>query len=158
MTPAQQLAHRFREVLLNGTFIANTNYRHQLEGTSWQLAVAPPPMQLNSIALLTQHIHYYIAGVLQVLRGGSLDIKDQYSFDFAPITSQQQWDDILHRLWADAEAFAQLVALLNPDDLEAPFTDVKYGSYQRNIDAMIEHCYYHLGQVTLLKKMLSLQS
>ena len=155
MTHAQQLAQRFREVILNGTFIANTNYRHQLEGTGWQLAVAAPPAELNSIAMLTQHIHYYIAGVLQVLRGGTLDIKDKYSFDFTPITSQEQWDNILHRLWSDAEAFAQLVEQLSPDDLEAPFTDVKYGSYLRNIDAMIEHCYYHLGQVTLLKKMLS---
>jgi hypothetical protein len=155
MNDARQLASRFREVLLNGTFIANTNYRHQLEGTSWQLAAAAPPVQLNSIGLLAQHIHYYIAGVLQVLRGGSLDIKDKYSFDFAPITTQEQWDQILHRLWTDAEAFAQLVEKLSPQQLEAPFTDPKYGSYQRNIDAMIEHCYYHLGQVTLLKKMLS---
>jgi len=154
MNTAQQLADRFREVILNGTFVANTNYRLQLEGTGWQLAVAQAG-PLNTIALLTQHIHYYIAGVLQVLRGGTLDIRDRYSFDFAPVSTQQQWDGILNRLWADAEAFALLVEQLSPDQLQAPFTDARYGSYQRNIDAMIEHCYYHLGQIVLLKKMLS---
>lgn len=153
MNNAQQLAGRFREVILNGTFIANTNYRHQLDCTDWQLATRQVA-QLNTIAVLAQHIHYYIAGVLQVLRGGSLDIKDKYSFDFPPITSQQQWDDILERLWNDAEAFAELVEQLSPDQLDNPFTDPKYGTYYRNIDGMIEHCYYHLGQVVLIKKML----
>jgi hypothetical protein len=26
--------------------------------------------------------------------------------------------------------------------------------YYINIDAMIEHCYYHLGQIVLIKKLL----
>jgi predicted DNA-binding protein (UPF0278 family) len=68
MNNAQQLANRFREVILNGTFIANTNFRHQLECTDWQLATRQVA-QLNTIAVLAQHIHYYITGVLQVLQG-----------------------------------------------------------------------------------------
>jgi hypothetical protein len=157
MNNAQQLAGRFREVILNGTFIANTNYRHQLDCTDWQL-VTRQVAQLNTIAVLTQHIHYYIAGVLQVLQGGSLDVKDKYSFDFAPVTSQEQWDGILDRMWNDAEAFAELVEQLSSEQLDGPFTDPKYGTYCRNIDGMIEHCYYHLGQVVLLKKMLQTAS
>jgi hypothetical protein len=157
MNNAQQLASRFREVILNGTFIANTNYRHQLDCTDWQL-VTRQVAQLNTIAVLTQHIHYYIAGVLQVLQGGSLDVKDKYSFDFAPITSQEQWDGILERLWNDAEAFAELMEQLSPEQLDSPFTDPRYGTYYRNIDGMIEHCYYHLGQIVLLKKMMQTAS
>ena len=34
------------------------------------------------------------------------------------------------------------------------FVDEKYGTFQRNIEAMIEHSYYHLGQIVLIKKML----
>ena len=34
------------------------------------------------------------------------------------------------------------------------FVDEKYGTYLRNIDGMIEHAYYHLGQVVLIKKLL----
>ena len=153
MNSSQLLASRFREVLLNGTFIANTNYRHQLESTGWQLAVTSAG-SLNTIAALARHIHYYIAGVLQVLQGGTLDIKDKYSFDFVPVTSGQQWNDILTRLFTDAETFAALVEQLPEEKLNQPFVDEKYGSWHRNIDAMIEHCYYHLGQITLLKKIL----
>jgi len=34
-----------------------------------------------SIAALTFHINYYVAGVLNVFQGGKLEIRDKYSFD-----------------------------------------------------------------------------
>lgn len=39
--------------------------------------------------------------------------------------------------------------------LNAYFVEEKYGSYYRNIDAMIEHSYYHLGQIVLINKILN---
>ena len=152
-----QLAQRFREVILNGTFIANTNYKAQLQGTGWEL-VTTKVGSLNTIAVLTQHLHYYIAGVKQVLEGGTLDIKDQYSFDFAAIKTQEQWDIFLHKFWTDAEAFAILVEQLPEPQLYEPFVKEQYGTYLRNIDAMIEHSYYHLGQIVLIKKLLTEQT
>ena len=154
MKSTDALASRFREVILNGTWIANTNYKQQLTGLPWQVATAKLE-NLNTIALLAQHIHYYIKGVKQVFEGGPLDIKDQYSFDFPPIESQEAWDDFLNLFWNDAEAFALLIEQLPVEKLEKSFVDEKYGTYLRNIDGMIEHCYYHLGQIVLLKKMIT---
>jgi hypothetical protein len=72
------LANRLREVLLNGKWIANTNFKEQLVGLNWELAVKKVN-NLNSISMLTFHINYYVEGVLQVLQGGDLTIRDQYS-------------------------------------------------------------------------------
>jgi uncharacterized damage-inducible protein DinB len=152
MKNADQLAKSFREVVLNGTWIANTNFKDQLSGLDWQIATAQFK-SCNTIAALAQHIHYYINGINHVFRGGTLDIRDKYSFDFAPITSQQQWEAFLSRFWDDAEAFALLIEQMPNDRLSQPFTDEKYGTYYRNIDAMIEHAYYHLGQIVLIKKI-----
>ncbi|HMR45077.1 MAG TPA: DUF1572 domain-containing protein, partial [Saprospiraceae bacterium] len=90
----------------------------------------------------------------QVLEGGTLDIRDKYSFDMPPVESQEDWEKMLDKMWRDAERFADLVEQLPEEKLQSPFVDEKYGTYQRNIDGMIEHCYYHLGQITLLKKMI----
>ncbi len=150
---AKMLANRFREVILNGTWIANTNFKNELAGTSWKIAVIRIE-GLNSIALLAQHINYYIKGINNVFRGGTLDIKDKYSFDFPVIQSQQEWESFLHTFWENSEAFACHTELLSDEDLENVFTDEKYGTFYRNIDAMIEHAYYHLGQIVLLKKLL----
>ncbi len=154
MNLAQELAARFREVLLNGTWIANTNYKVALVGTDWKLATKQVH-QLNTLALLAQHIHYYIGGVLQVFEGGTLDIHDQYSFDFPAIQSQEDWDNRLHNFFEDTEKLAQCIEQIPENKLSEVFVDEKYGTYQRNVEALIEHAYYHLGQVSLIKKILS---
>ena len=35
------------------------------------------------------------------------------------------------------------------------FADEKYGNYYRNIHGIIEHTHYHLGQIVLIKKIVS---
>lgn len=154
MKSTAEIANRFREVILNGTWIANTNFKDQLENLDWKIAVSPI-QDLNTIAALAQHIHYYINGINQVFKGGTLDIKDQFSFDFPPIQSQDQWDNFLTKFWNDAEEFGSFVEQMPDEKLDAVFVDAKYGSYKRNIEAMIEHSYYHLGQIVLIKKQLN---
>lgn len=154
MTQSLLIANRFREVILNGTWIANTNFKDQLAGLDWKIA-SKKVDSLNTIAVLAQHIHYYIYGILNVFKGGTLDIKDQFSFDFPPIESQEQWNLFLDRFWKDAEQFALKVESMSDEKLNSVFVDEKYGSYRRNIEAMTEHSYYHLGQIVLIKKMLT---
>ncbi|HEX2901409.1 MAG TPA: DUF1572 domain-containing protein, partial [Bacteroidia bacterium] len=103
MKPNSQLAKRFRDVMLNGTWIANTNYKAQLSHCTWEIATTQLN-SLNTIAVLAQHVHYYIHGMLNVFQGGPLEIKDKFSFDFPPIQSQAQWETFLTRFWDDAEA------------------------------------------------------
>lgn len=152
MNGTKEIAGRFREIILNGTWVANTNYKHQLDGMDWQIATKQIG-SFNTIAILAQHIHYYINGINSVFKGGTLDIRDKYSFDFPTLQSQQEWDTFLARFWNDAEEFASLIEKMPDEQLDSPFVDPKYGSFRRNIDAMIEHSYYHLGQIVLLKKM-----
>ncbi|MDQ8014809.1 MAG: DUF1572 domain-containing protein [Flavobacterium nitrogenifigens] len=154
MKSTAEIANRFREVILNGTWIANTNFKDQLENLDWKIAVSPI-QGLNTIAALAQHIHYYINGINQVFKGGTLDIKDTFSFDFPPIHSQEQWDSFLNQFWNDAEAFASFVEQMPDENLNEVFVEAKYGTYKRNIEAMIEHSYYHLGQIVLIKKQLT---
>ncbi len=108
---------------------------------------------LNTVAILAQHIHYYLNGIKTVFQGGTLDIRDQFSFTFPPIDSQDKWDNFLFKFWNDTEELVTLIEQMPDEKLNDVFVDEKYGTYQRNIDAMIEHAYYHLGQIVLIKKM-----
>lgn len=149
-----QLAKRLREVLLNGDWIARTNFQDQLAGLDWQDAAAQYG-SLNSIAALTFHVHYYLAGVLRVLQGGALDIHDKYSYDMPPLRSQEDWHALRQKLLRDAETFALAVERLTETQLDAVFVKEAYGDYRRNIEGIIEHSYYHLGQLVLVKKLLA---
>lgn len=151
MKKAEVLANRLREVILNGTWIANTNFKKQLEDLDWKVAVTQV-QSFNTIAVLAQHVHYYIQGINDLYETGKLEIRDKFSFDFPPIESGEQWKAFLERFWTDAEQLAQHVEQMSDEELEGDFVNEKYGTYLRNIDGMIEHSYYHLGQVSLIKK------
>lgn len=153
MKRTQQMAHRFREVIINGLWIANTNYKDQLSNVTLKQANTKIG-SLNTIAALTFHVNYYIDGMLNVFEGGALEIKDKYSFDMPPVNSQEGWKKLVTALNTNAEKFAHLIELMPDKKLDEVFVDKKYGTYQRNIEAMIEHSYYHLGQVSLIKKMI----
>lgn len=153
MKKTRELASRLREVILNGTWIANTNFSDQLKESSWEL-VTQTPGHVHSIAELAQHIHYYVAGIKNVFVNGSLDIRDKYSFDFPVFTSQAQWDTFREKFVLDTEELAQLIEQMPESQLKNAFVDIKYGTYERNIDGLIEHAYYHLGQVVLINKWL----
>lgn len=152
MESSKQLANRFREVVLNGKWIANTNFKDQISDLSWEEATSKVG-ELNTIALLTFHVNYYIKGVLQFFETGQLEIRDKYSFDMHPIDSDADWDDLKNDLFSNSERFADFVEKMSDDQLEAVFIDKKYGTYRRNIEGMIEHAYYHLGQVVLISRL-----
>lgn len=147
------LANRFQEVLLNGTWIAGTNFKHQLADVDWNMATTKIG-ELNTIAKLTFHINYYIAGILNVFEGEELAIHDKFSFDLSESFNEKDWNDLVFQLISNSERFAEHVETMTNDQLNAVFVDAKYGDYRRNIEGVIEHSYYHLGQVSLIKKMI----
>lgn len=153
MQYSTQVASRFRAVFLDGKWVANTNYSEILGDVS--LAEANQQIaSLNTIGLLTFHINYYLEGLLQVFGGGSLDIRDKYSFDMPPLSTEADWKNLVLALEKNAEAFATYIDAMENADLDAPFVKAEYGDYRRNIEAVIEHSYYHLGQISLIKKMI----
>ena len=93
-------------------------------------------------------------GLLNVFNGGKLEIRDKFSFDLPEIKSDSDWNELVGRFLSNAEMFASKVEQMDESILAQPFTVEKYGSYLRNIEGVIEHSYYHLGQVSLIRKMI----
>ena len=157
MSRIESITNRLNEVFLNGIWIANTNYKQQLQAVTLEQAIHKIG-NLNTIAALTYHINYYLAGLLQVFDGGKLEIKDKYSFDLPEIQSEKDWEQLVNNFLTNAEKFISSVQQMPDERLDAPFADEKYGTYLRNIEGVIEHSYYHLGQISLIKKLISTTS
>lgn len=153
MARNKDLADRVREVLISGHWIANVNFREIIESLDKEQATTRIA-DLNTIALLTFHLNYYLAGLINVFKGGSLDIRDKYSFDLPEVRSEDQWKALVSEFISNAGIFADWVENMDETILDQPFVDPKYGTYQRNIEGIIEHSYYHLGQASLIRKMI----
>jgi hypothetical protein len=153
MNLTAQIAKHLRTVYFGGNW-TSVNLKDALADVTWQQATTQV-YSLNTIATLVYHTNYYISAVSKVLQGEPLNAKDKYSFDHPPIRSREDWKILLNKTWEDVENFASLIEQLPESRLEETFVDEKYGNYYRNLHGIIEHIHYHLGQIVLIKKVLS---
>lgn len=152
MKTAQEIANHFRGVCFGGNW-TTVNLKGILEDISWQEAIKQVH-DFNTIATLTYHVNYFVAAVSEVLEGKPLNAHDKFSFDHPPIESEEDWNNFLTGIWERAEHFASLIERLSDDKLYTDFIDPKYGNYYRNLHGIIEHMHYHLGQISLIKKLI----
>ncbi len=149
----KQLAKHIREVYfgVNWTW---SNLKDNLSDVTWEQATTKI-YSLNTILGLTYHMHYYIAPLVSVLKDGPLTGEDKFSFDHPVIESKEDWDMFLSNIFKEAEELAVMVEQLDEDILWETFVEEKYGNYFRNIQGFVEHCHYHLGQIVVIKKILT---
>ncbi len=152
MSLTGQIAKHFRELYFGGNW-TSSNLKEHLADVTWEQATTKV-YSFNTIATLVFHINYYVSAVLKVLQGEPLNASDKFSFDHPLILSKEDWQKLLDKTWTDGENFASLIEQLPESKLWEDFSDNKYGNYYRNLQGIIEHTHYHLGQIVLIKKIL----
>jgi hypothetical protein len=152
MSLTRQIAKHFREVHFGGNWTWS-NLKDTVADVTWQQATTKV-YDLNTIATLVYHIHYFVAAVLPVFQGGILDAHDKYSFNHPPINSREDWENLVDKALTDAGQLAALIELMPEHQLWEIFSEEKYGNYYRNIHGIIEHTHYHLGQIAVIKKII----
>jgi uncharacterized damage-inducible protein DinB len=152
MNIINQIAKHFRDVYFGGNW-TSVNLKDILSDIHWQDATTKV-YNLNSIACLVFHINYYVVPVLKVLQGEALVASDKFSFTLPAITSENDWQKLVTKVFTEAELFATEIEKLDDSKLFDDFADSKYGNYYRNLHGVIEHTHYHLGQICLIKKIL----
>ena len=152
MRLTEQTAKALRELYFGGNW-TSVNFRETLSDVNWQQANTKI-YSLNTIATLVYHTRYYVGALINVLRGNALDAHDKYSFNHPPVLSSGDWESLLGETWSEIENLAGLIELMPESRLLEIFSDEKYGNYYRNIQGIIEHGHYHLGQMVLIKKIM----
>jgi hypothetical protein len=151
MNTSTNIAKHFKEVYFGGNWTVS-NLKDNLKDVSWQEAIKKVG-DLNTIATLVFHIHYFVKVAAKVLEGAALEGKDELSFAHPPINSQKDWDTFLESVYKEGEHFVALIQKFPDQRLFDDFTDPKYGIYYRQLHGIIEHTHYHLGQIAIIKKM-----
>ncbi len=152
MNLSKQTAKHLRDVYFGDNW-TGVNLKDTLHDISFQQAVAKI-FSFNTIAILVFHINYYVTAQIKVLQGGSLDAHDSLSFNIAELKVEEDWLKMKADFFANAETLAFLIEQLPDEDFGKIFSQEKYGTYYRNINGLIEHTHYHLGQIALIKKLL----
>lgn len=147
------LAKNLHHVYFGGNWTGSKGFKDAINTVSLEEA-SKKTNGFNTIFALTYHIHYYVKGTMDVLKGGTLDIRDKYSFDYPTLKTEMEWQAFKDNLWSEAKEFIGLIEALDDAILHSIFVEEKYGSYYRNLLGIIEHTHYHLGQIVIIKKMI----
>jgi hypothetical protein len=146
------IAKQIRDLHFGGNWTWSS-FREHLTGLTWQQATTEIH-SFNSIATLVFHTNYYLNAVSCGLEGKSVDAKHQLSFVHPAIESQDDWESLLTTIFSDAENFAKQIEEMPEKKLWENVSE-KHGNYYRNIQGVIEHNHYHLGQIVQIKKLLA---
>ncbi len=152
MMLCKQIAKHFRELYSGGNWTF-TNVKDTLSDVSWQESNTKV-YSFNTIAAIVFHMNYFVEAAMQVLQGKALEAHDKFSFDVHPILSKEDWDQLVNNTLYNAETFASLLEQIPDSKMWEVFEEDKYGSYYRNMNGIIEHSHYHLGQIVIIKKLI----
>ena len=147
-----QLATHLRHVYFGGNW-TGVNWQDALEGVTY-VEASTRIGDLNTILVLVTHVGYYTRETLPVYEGSPLSCKDDLSFTPPDIQTEKEWSTFVKTFFADAERLIAKIEQVAAETIWQPFSDEKYGTYYRNIQGLIEHAHYHLGQVVVLRRLL----
>lgn len=104
----------------------------------------------NTIAMLVNHLWYWNTVILQRMAGDDPVVPLTNGFDPDPITSESEWQALVSKA---ERSFNELAAAIRnyPLDKLGSRTNRNASTISENLFGIVEHAYYHLGQVVILK-------
>ena len=150
MTLAQHLGKHFRQAYFGGSF-TERNLRDELSAIPLA-AARRTTAGGNSVIAIVYHLHFYVRGVAGVLGGGPVDTRDRASWETPAIDTEGDWRAFVTEVLTEGEAFAKTLEALPDEELWKPFYRPTNAATLTNALGILEHVYYHLGQVVLLAR------
>ena len=107
----------------------------------------------NTIWEIVNHIINWRMVVLQRIKEIHVVTPDNNFFEPVIDTSESAWKNTLERLKDSQQQWITFLKTFKESDFEKLYQN-KYMSYYEHIQGIIQHDAYHLGQITLLSKII----
>jgi uncharacterized damage-inducible protein DinB len=152
MSETKRILSLFKEVYDGSPWI-DINLTSVLQNVSAEQASNRVLKNCNTIWEITNHLIEYRLNVLQRVRGKIIETPDNNYFEPVTDTSEKNWKDALQRLSKVQKNWIEFLDKVDPGELEKVYTPNSM-TYCENIDGIIQHDVYHLGQIVLLSKQI----
>ncbi len=126
--------------------------KEALKDVSLESAVSVTPGSANTISGLVHHLTYWNNIMVRRILGESPEIPEINGFDVEPLTSQEEWDRLKSLNIESAHLLASTILNFDCDDITKPILP-GYSSAYKSLNGCVEHIYYHLGQITIIKNL-----
>jgi uncharacterized damage-inducible protein DinB len=131
--------------------------RTTLSDVSLKEATMRTKASVNSIASILQHLTFWNRVIVKRVNGIIVAVTADNGFSGPFLHDEEDWN----RLKADniSSAYELAEAIRNFDEarLEQPILP-EHASAYKNLQGSVEHVYYHLGQIVILKQLIRAES
>ncbi|MET1054251.1 MAG: DinB family protein [Pedobacter sp.] len=154
MAPIQSLiAQHLLEVYNGGNWTENS-IKEVLEDVSVKAAETVTAASPNRISAIVHHLTYWNNIMVLRIRAESTDIPETNGFDAPILETQEDWDRLRALNLESARLLSAEILNFEPQDITQPILP-GYSSVYKSLHGCIEHTYYHLGQITIIKNLCS---
>jgi uncharacterized damage-inducible protein DinB len=153
MTELQKISSLFKD-LYDGSPWLEVTLAGSLSEVSAADAAAHPVPGCHSVWELVVHLTEWRHNVLRRIKGETILTPDHNYFEPVTDTSKEAWAAALQALAASQEMWTDTLSNYAPEDLELRYP-VNGMSYYQHIQGILQHDAYHLGQIVLLRKVLT---
>jgi uncharacterized damage-inducible protein DinB len=152
MSVTKLIATHIKEVY-EGDNWTSVSIADTVNDVNWQQAQQHTAGSPNTIASLLHHLYYWNGILMQRLEGNNPLIPETNGFDFGELENENDWDALKEKTH---QSFIQLAdAAQNfPDEKLSTSYAAGKSSYYKNLQGIVEHAHYHLGQIVIIKKLL----
>ena len=105
----------------------------------------------NTIASLTHHLFFWNGIIMKRLKGNNPSGPEN-GYNISHIKTENDWNDLKEKTHQSFIDLANAIKNFAEEKLNETYAEGK-SSYYKNITGIIEHAYYHLGQITILKRI-----
>jgi uncharacterized damage-inducible protein DinB len=138
----------------NGHNWTEVNIADTLNDVSFKMAVTQTKASKNTIASMLYHLTFYNDVMLKRLQGNPPEINNANGFDMPTLHDEAAWQELKQKNMASANALAEAIQNI-PDEKLFESILPGYSQTYKSLHGIAEHAHYHLGQMVLLKNLIS---
>jgi uncharacterized damage-inducible protein DinB len=120
---------------------------------SWQQAQQHTAASPNTIASILHHLYYWNGILMQRLEGNNPSIPEANGFDAGELNDETDWNELKEITHQSFIQLADAVKNFPEEKLKVTYAEGK-SSFYKNMQGVVEHAHYHLGQIVIIKKLL----
>lgn len=127
-----------------------------IKDINWQQAQQKTNASANTIASLLHHLHYWNGIMMQRLKGSNPLVPETNGFDVDELQNENDWIALKDKTHGSFLQLSDLIKVFPEEKLEETYSFGK-SSFYKNFQGAVEHAHYHLGQMVIIKNLITKQ-
>jgi uncharacterized damage-inducible protein DinB len=155
MNTAKLVAQHLLDVY-KGNNWTEVNIADTLKDVTLSEAIIVTEASSNTIAALVHHLAFWNRAMTARLKGLEMKIPEDNGYCTPELKTEADWQRIRNDNLASATERAETISNIDKERLFQPIVPGRSSIY-KNVQGMVEHIHYHLGQIVILKKLIRRQ-